>query len=173
MRKKTQIMQPARLNQTLKQYGFRLTIPRQAILAALRKANRHFSAEELYLAVHKQYPAIGLATVYRTLELLCQIGLILKCDFGDGLSRYELAVGPDEKHHHHLICTACNRVIDFSELVEEETRVTKELEKVLSKKYSFRIDTHQIHFLGLCKKCLSELKGPDLPFAGGALEQEQ
>jgi Fur family ferric uptake transcriptional regulator len=162
-------MQLAWLNQTFKEYGYRLTVPRQAILAALSKASKHFSAEELYHAVHKKYPAIGMATVYRTLDLLCQIGLILKFEFGDGLSRYELAVGPDERHHHHLVCTTCSRVIDFSELVEEETRVTKELEKVLAKKYTFKIDTHQIHFLGLCEKCLSGLKESKPSTAVGGL----
>lgn len=163
-------MQLAWLNQIFREYGCRLTIPRQAILEALRKANKHFSAEELYHVVHKKYPAIGLATVYRTLELLCQIGLIFKFDFGDGLSRYELAVGPDQNHHHHLICTTCGRIIDFSELVEEETRVTRELENVLSKKYNFKIDSHQTHFLGLCEKCLSDLKGSKRSTAVGGLE---
>jgi Fur family ferric uptake transcriptional regulator len=151
-------MNHTELYRSLRENGYRLTVPRQAILQKLAKTTRHFSAEQLYHSVHKKYPAVGLATVYRTLEMLCQVGLVLKHDFGDGLSRYEVAVSPNQEHHHHLICTECGRIIDFSEMVEEETRITKELEKILSKKYRFRIGSHQINFLGLCAKCISERK---------------
>ncbi len=134
-------------------HGYRLTVPRQAILDTLSKSKKHLSAEDIYLAVHKAYPGIGLTTVYRTLELLSQMGLVLKFDFGDGRSRYELAEGPGAKHHHHLVCTGCGRIIDYSEFIDEEVKVLKRIEKSLSRKYKFKINSHQIHFLGLCGKC--------------------
>ena len=134
-------------------HGYRLTMPRQAILSILSKSREHLSAEDIYLAVHRAYPGVGLATVYRTLELLTRMGLVSKFDFGDGRSRYELAEGPNTNHHHHLICTGCGRIIDYSELADEETKVLKQIEQTLSKKYNFNINSHRMHFLGLCNKC--------------------
>ena len=133
--------------------GYRLTVPRQAILNILNKSKEHLSAEDIYMAVHRVYPGIGLATVYRTLELLVRMGLVFKFDFGDGKSRYELSEGLNKNHHHHLVCTGCGRIIDYSELVDEEIKVLKRIEKTISKKYNFEINSHQIHFLGLCAKC--------------------
>jgi len=134
-------------------HGYRLTAPRHAVLNILSKSRKHLSAEDIYLAVHKAYPGIGLATVYRTVELLTRTGLVSKFDFGDGSSRYELAKDPDTNHHHHLVCTVCGRVIDYSEFINEETKVLKQIEKTLSKKHNFSIKSHRIYFLGLCNKC--------------------
>ena len=133
--------------------GYRLTIPRQVILNVLSTNPGHLSTEDIYLAVHKTYPAVGLTTVYRTLDLLTQMGLVSKFDFGDGRSRYELAAGPNIKHHHHLVCTNCGRVIDYTLFTNKETELLTQTEDALSKKYNFKINSHQIHFLGLCEKC--------------------
>lgn len=133
--------------------GYRLTIPRQAILETLSRTSNHLSAEEIYLSVHKIYPAVGLTTVYRTLELLEQMGMVYKFDFGDGRARYELAEGPNARHHHHLVCTTCSRIIDYEDFIEDEVKVLTQVEQALSKKYNFKITTHQMHFLGLCDKC--------------------
>jgi len=99
--------------------GYRLTVPRQIILDVLSKTSKHLSAEDIYHAVHKGYPAIGLTTVYRTLELLVQMGLVFKFDFGDGRARYELSEGPKgARHHHHLVCTDCGRAIDYTDFID-------------------------------------------------------
>jgi len=133
--------------------GFRLTLPRQAILNVFAENPKHLSAEEIFLSVHKNYPGIGLATVYRTLDLLTQMGLILKFDFGDGRSRYELASGAIKEHHHHMVCTRCGRIIDYGDFMEQEVEFMKGLEAELSKKHKFKINSHQIHFYGLCERC--------------------
>jgi len=134
--------------------GFRLTIPREAILDVLNKTQRHLSAEDIYLTVHKIYPTIGLTTVYRTLELLVQMGLVFKFDFGDGRARYELSEGPKGvRHHHHLVCISCGRVIDYTDFIEDEVELLRKTEKGLSKKYNFEITNHLIQFYGLCDKC--------------------
>jgi len=134
--------------------GYRLTVPRQAILDVLSKTSKHLSAEDIYLAVHKVYPAIGLTTVYRTLELLVQTGMVFKFDFGDGRARYELSERPGSAgHHHHLVCTGCRRIIDYSDFINEELELLKQTEKGLSKKYNFKITNHLIQFYGLCEKC--------------------
>ncbi|MDD5084818.1 MAG: transcriptional repressor [Candidatus Omnitrophica bacterium] len=129
-------------------------MPREAILSTLGKASKHLSAEEIYLAVHKIYPNIGLTTVYRNLELLIGTGLVNKFDFGDGRARYELSEGPmGARHHHHLICTNCGRVIDYTDFINEEVELLKKTERGLSKKYDFRIAGHLIQFHGLCNRC--------------------
>ena len=135
--------------------GFRITLPRQAILEALtNNSTKHLSAEEIYFEVHKRYPGIGLTTVYRTLEILVNMGLVFRFDFGDGKSRYELLQGPNAvTHHHHLVCTNCGRVIDYTEFIEQEKGLLDKIEKVLSEKYKFNIKSHQIQFSGLCEKC--------------------
>lgn len=132
--------------------GYRLTIPRQAILDVLSRSKKHLSAEDIYLSVHKIYPAVGLTTVYRTLDLLAEMGLVFKFDFGDGRSRYEMIEGT-KKHHHHLVCTNCGRIIDYSDFIEEEVKLFNQVEDVLSKKHNFEITAHHVQFLGRCSKC--------------------
>jgi len=144
---------PPWLYDRLRNAGFRLTLPRQAILNVFAENPKHLSAEEIFLSVHKNYPGIGFATVYRTLDLLTQMGLIFKFDFGEGRSRYELASKTAKQHHHHLICTRCSRIIDYSDFMEEEIKFIKGLEAELSKKHKFKINSHQIHFYGLCERC--------------------
>ncbi|MBU1006260.1 MAG: transcriptional repressor [Candidatus Omnitrophica bacterium] len=134
--------------------GYRITVPRQAILSVLSKTEDHLSAEDIYLKVHKIYPGVGLTTVYRTLDILVNMALVFKFDFGDKRARYELREGPKgERHHHHLICTGCNRVIDYTDFVDEEKDLLDKAEKGLSKKYNFKISGHSIQFYGLCEKC--------------------
>jgi len=106
------------------------------------------------MKVYPRHPHIGLTTVYRTLDVLSDIGLVYKFDFGDGRARYELAEGPKGiNHHHHLVCTSCNRVVDYTDFIDEEVELLKETEKGLSKKYDFRITNHLIQFYGLCGSC--------------------
>jgi len=134
--------------------GYRLTLGREAILDVLAKAAGHLSAEDIYMKVHPRYPNIGLTTIYRTLDVLSDIGLLYKFDFGDGRARYELAEGPKGvHHHHHLVCTSCNRVIDYTDFIDEEVELLHQTEKGLSKKYDFKINNHLIQFYGICKEC--------------------
>lgn len=144
---------PKLLHGKLTDRGFRLTLPRQVILNLFQGNRQHLSADEVFLTVRSRYPGIGIATVYRNLEILARAGLLLKFDFGDRRSRYELAGESKEDHHHHLICTQCGRIIDYSDFMEKEVKFVKELETELSQKYNFKIQNHQIHFRGLCEKC--------------------
>jgi len=146
---------PPWLRQRLANAGFRLTLPRQVILDVLGQTPQHLSAEEVFFRVHQFYPGIGLATVYRTLDLLTRVGLVFKFDFGDGRSRYELVTGAAKQPHHHIICTNCGRIIDFGHSIDEERKLIAALERELSKKHGFKINAHQIHFYGLCKDCRS------------------
>jgi len=141
-----------------RRHGYRLTKPRKAVLGVLNETSKHLSAEDIYLAIHKSYTDIGFATIYRTLDLLVKMNLVNRFEFGDGKARYELIYEQEEEptHHHHLICTRCGKVIDYSDFIEEETKLIERIECELSKKYNFRIDRHIIQFYGLCDDCKIE-----------------
>ena len=137
-----------------KKYGHRLTAPRKAIIKILSNTNNHPSVEEIYMDVHKKYPSIGITTVYRTLDLLVNWGLVHKFDFGEGKSRYELIEHPNGLgHHHHLICVNCKRIINYTDLISDEIELFKKLENRLSDKYNFKINNHIIEFYGICNEC--------------------
>ena len=131
----------------------RWTVPREAILEFLSRSSKHMSVKEIYASLYKSYPGMGLTTVYRTLELLARMGLINKLTLGDGQSRYEFKSGEKEEHHHHLICTECGEIINYTEFLDEELELVRKTEERLAKKYNFKILDHNIEFLGTCKKC--------------------
>ncbi len=137
--------------------GYRITSGREAVLDVLSKSSQHLSAEDIYMKVHPKYPNIGLTTIYRTLDVLADLGLVFKFDFGDKRARYELAEGPKgAHHHHHLICTSCKRVIDYTDFIDEEIELLNQTEKGLSRKYDFKITNHLIQFYGLCNNCIKK-----------------
>ena len=100
----------------------------------------------------KNCPEIGLATVYRTIILLEEVGVICKLDLNDGCSRYEL-VRKDEGHrHHHLVSNECKSVI------EVQDDLLDELEEEVERSYGFKIIDHSVKFFGVCRKCQSKMK---------------
>jgi len=111
------------------------------------------SAKEIYVVLSKAYPGIGLSTIYRTLGLLVRAGFLTKIDIGDGQSRYEFKSDEINKHHHHLICTNCRKIIDYSDFFNEELDLVNKTEKSLARKYNFIVQDHSIDFYGLCKDC--------------------
>ena len=144
---------PHRMRRKFKDHVSRWTMPREAILELLSKSSKHMSAKEIYASLYDSYPGMGLTTVYRTLDLLARMGIVTKLTLGDGQSRYEFKSREKEDHHHHLICTSCGRIIDYSEFLEEELSLVKKTEERLEKKFNFVIQDHNIEFLGLCEKC--------------------
>ena len=134
--------------------GYRLTLGREAILDILSKSEGHLSAEDIYMKIHSRHPNIGLTTIYRTVDVLSSLGMVYKLDFGDGRARYEFAEGPKGvHHHHHLVCTGCSRVIDYTDFIDDEIELLNQTERGLSKKYNFKIKNHLIQFYGLCQHC--------------------
>jgi Fur family ferric uptake transcriptional regulator len=131
----------------------RWTLPRESILDLLSKTSKHMSAQEIYKDLNKVYPGIGQSTIYRTLSLLVQTGFLNKIDIGNGPSRYEYRSGNKKAHHHHLICTKCGKIIDYSDFIDEEEKLVKEAEKNIAGKYKFQVKDHNIEFYGLCKDC--------------------
>jgi len=132
---------------------FYLTLPREAILELLSRTSKHLSAKETYAYLLKKYPGIGLSTVYRTLNLLSQMGLINRLDIAKGQSCYEFRSGEKDKHHHHLICNKCGKIIDYRDFIDEEQKLVKEAKKKFAGKYNFQVQNYSIEFYGLCKDC--------------------
>lgn len=134
--------------------GYRFTLPRRIILQILGNTEKHLSAEEIYLRAYQIYPAIGLTTVYRTLDLLVKNGLVMKLESGEGRARYELA-GKVEgvSCHQHLICMNCRTFLDSRELTEEELEVIERMKEKLYQKYGFKVKNCILQFYGECKEC--------------------
>lgn len=142
------------LSDKFREKGLRFTKPRQVIGEVLTNDSRPLSAEEIYLKVHESYPKIGLTTVYRNLEKLEQMGLVLKLHLGDGRNRYKLYQDPlNPEYHHHMICTSCKRIIDYEDFENEEIRLLRKVQKVFAQKHNFEITGQFIQFYGVCKSC--------------------
>ncbi len=136
------------LREKLKEKGFKLTPQRRAILdIILETEGKHLSAEEIYDLVKVKCPDIGLATVYRTMQMFEEVGLVYKHNFDEVRSRYEINHHNEYHQHHHLICVGCSRVIE----VEED--LLEQLESGIEKKYNFEISNHNVKFFGYCEKC--------------------
>jgi len=132
----------------LKEKGFKLTPQRRATLdVIINNQGKHLNTEEIYDLVKQDCPEIGLATVYRTLQLLDEICVISKLSLDDGCSRYELNTHEDDHQHHHLICQKCG------EIIEVEIDLLEHLEEEIEKVYNFKINDHKVKFFGMCSKC--------------------
>jgi len=132
----------------------RLTTAREIVLNILHDTSEHLSASDIYLKAHEINPEIGLTTIYRTLELLEQMSLVQKFDFGDGHTRYELFNNPGGKgHHHHLVCMKCRKIIDYTEFINDEIEFIEKTQNKLAKRYNFKITDHAISFYGICENC--------------------
>ena len=140
-----------RFKTLLKQNGLKVTMQRIAILEALvNRPDKHLTAEEIYECVKIKNPEIGLATVYRTIQLLAELNLIDKLDLGDGYSRYEIGHKDCQNsthHHHHLICLNCGNVLTFQDDLLET------LEGSIRKTMNFEVVNHEVKLFGYCQEC--------------------
>lgn len=127
--------------------GHKMTPQRWAIISIfLINKGRHLSADDVYGMLKETYPNNGIATVYRTLELLEEITVLRKMDFGDGRARYEVA-DEESHHHHHLVCTECGKITEF------EDDLLDSLEQAIERKTGFKIRDHVAKFYGVCGEC--------------------
>jgi Fur family ferric uptake transcriptional regulator len=128
----------------LRKQGYRLTPQRLMILEQIEAAEGHISAEEILQRIREHYPSLNISTVYRTLELLKELGLATETDMGDGRVRFH-TIG--KGRHHHLVCSKCGQVID---LAEEELTPLSDL---LNTRYGFKADLHHLAIFGRCRNC--------------------
>lgn len=126
----------------------KLTPQRRVVLQTLlENQDLHMSAEEVYSLAKEKDTEIGLATIYRTLELLADLNIVHKLNFGDGRSRYELCNVPYEHHHHHLICLNCNQILEVKE------DLLQHLEALIEREHNFKIVDHRVQVYGYCSDC--------------------
>lgn len=144
-----QTLDKSGMKEQLKQHGYKFTGQRRSILDVLvRYPDKHLSTEEIYNYVKETNPDIGLATVYRALMLMVRLGLVVKLELDDGISRYELSKENEDHRHHHLICSNCGCVS------EVEDDLLESLEKEILLKNRFLVQDHRVKFYGLCEKCM-------------------
>jgi len=137
-----------RIKKQLHSASYKLTPQREAtVRVLLENEEDHLSAEDVYLLVKEKSPEIGLATVYRTLELLTELKIVDKINFGDGVSRYDLRQEGAAHFHHHLVCIECGAVDEIQEDLLED------VEAVVERKWNFKIKDHRLTFHGICYRC--------------------
>ncbi len=130
--------------------GIRLTPQRKDIIRILiNDENKHLSASDIYDLLQDKNNTMGLATVYRTLDLLTKMGIVVKRDFDGETSRYELVI--NKVNHHHLICKKCGKVIEIPDFLPEDIK-----NKLLQKK-GFKPVDYSIKFYGYCQECRKKL----------------
>ena len=128
----------------LSQAGYRITQPRRAVIGALLEDEGHHSPAEVHERAKTHCPTVGLVTVYRTLELLADLGLVRRIHTDDGCHGYANA---SHGHHHHLVCRQCGAAVEFegcdlSALFEQIGRAT-----------GYCVDEHLLELVGLCPSC--------------------
>ena len=135
------------IEEKLKEKECKLTPQRRATLNVLiENQSKHLSTEEIYDLVKDKFPDIGLATIYRTLQLFDDFDIIKKLNFNDGCYRYELS--EDQRHqHHHLLCLKCGNVYEFDDDLLDE------LEHKIHKNSAFAVTDHMVKFFGYCIEC--------------------
>lgn len=134
-----------RLNDHLKEHGLKTSTQRNLVLEIMLREKKHLTVEELYAIVKAEHPDIGIATVYRTVRLLCEANIARELPITQQVSRYEIV--SEGNHHDHLICTSCGRFVEISsEQIERE-------QLLIAKKYDFTLTDHSLILYGICKQC--------------------
>lgn len=132
----------------LRKHGYKFTPQRRVVIQAIASSQDHLTPAAIYEKVHQEHPSIGLATIYRTLDILTKLGLICELHAGGSCHSYTTSAS---EHHHHLICSNCGKVIDFSGYD------LSLLEQRLSLETGFEINDHLLEFTGLCQACQKEV----------------
>ncbi|HEX8034703.1 MAG TPA: Fur family transcriptional regulator [Ktedonobacterales bacterium] len=142
--------QQEELGRRLRHLGLRVTPQRLLVMQALASGSGHLTADEIMRWTAERYPAINLATIYRTLDLLTSVGLVTQTDLGSGVAHFEL-VG--DSLHHHLICEHCGAMVEVDDALLAPVR-----ERLL-RDHGFRASARHIALFGTCKHCLEESRG--------------
>jgi Fe2+ or Zn2+ uptake regulation protein len=132
------------LDTTLHETRHRVTGQRRVLLEIIRAQGEHLDADELYRLARQRYPRLSRSTVYRTMRLLRDLGLIDEVHLGQDHHHYEIKA---PVHHHHLICLGCGQVLEFSNALAEE------LAAGVARQHSFEIREIRIDLTGYCASC--------------------
>jgi Fur family transcriptional regulator, ferric uptake regulator len=131
----------------LRNAGLRNGGARRAVVTYLAEQHCCRSAHEIFGGIHTAGGKVGIASVYRVLETLAELRLVQRVDLGDGIARFEAALPEGERHHHHLVCSACGRVEPFS-----DDGLELALERVAGK-LGYAMDQHEVVLHGACGDC--------------------
>ncbi|MDG1752300.1 MAG: ferric iron uptake transcriptional regulator [Thalassotalea sp.] len=130
-------------NEELKRAGLKITLPRIKILAILQNPqNQHISAEDVYKILLDHNEEIGLATVYRVLNQFDDAGIVSRHHFEGGKSVFELS---HKKHHDHLVCLKCGKVVEF------EDDVIEQRQEDIAKHHKIKLTNHSLYLYGECE----------------------
>ncbi|MBL8023002.1 MAG: transcriptional repressor [Elusimicrobia bacterium] len=136
------------LRQSIQARGLRETSQREGVLRFLAQAKGHLTLEDIYEALRSRLSGIGRATVFRTVKLLEEIGLVSRVTFADGQARYEYAYG--REHHDHMICVDCGKALEFSSPAIER------LQTEAARARGFELRWHRHEMFGRCSVCSSK-----------------
>jgi Fur family ferric uptake transcriptional regulator len=131
---------------TLERDGYRLSAPRSAVVETLADLGCSVTAKEIGDHLRQRDEDVGVASIYRTLDLLERLGLARRVDAAEGIARYE-PVDPSGEHHHHLVCASCGEVTAF-----EDRDLERAIER-LSGRVDYAIDAHDVTLRGECPAC--------------------
>lgn len=132
----------------LEREGYRLSAPRSAVVQTLADLGCSVTAKEIADRLHDRGQDIGVASIYRTLELLDKLRLTRRVDAAEGIARYE-PIGPRGEHHHHIVCDTCGQVSTF-----EDSDLERAIERLASR-VDYAIDGHDVTLRGECPTCRS------------------
>jgi len=127
--------------------GYRASAPRSAVLDLIARQECVLSAREIADELRSGGREVGVATVYRTLELLESLRLLQRLDVGGESARYEPALPGGEHHHHHLVCDECNRVTPF-----EDAGLERAIDR-LAGRLDYTVGDHDVILRGTCPEC--------------------
>lgn len=133
------------IESALRHHGYKVTPQRRMIIDEIINTHEHQTPAAIHERVQIEHPGIGLVTIYRTLEILEECGLICETHAGHSCRSYLLR--ESFAHHHHLICSDCGKVVDFTDCG------LNELESKLKEKSGFKINGHLLEFIGQCGDC--------------------
>ena len=138
----------------LHEAGYRFTDQRQRVVNVLRDSRDHPTAEDIYTRLRSRGERVSMGTIYRTVELLEKIGLVRRIILSNR-SRYELVKdSSDMKHHYHLVCEKCGRVMDISEdILKAHAKSLEELVTEVGEVSGFQVSGHQFRIFGTCHNC--------------------
>jgi Fur family ferric uptake transcriptional regulator len=131
---------------TLERDGYRLSAPRSAVVGCLADLGCSVTAKEIGDRLRERGEDIGVASIYRTLDLLDSLSLARRVDAAEGVARYE-PVDPSGEHHHHIVCESCGEVSPF-----EDGELERAIER-LSARVDFAIAAHDVTLRGECPDC--------------------
>lgn len=134
----------ASFKRIIREMGLKVTQQRIGILESLTAGRAHVTAQEVFEEVNVRYPEIGFATVYRFLRKMTEQGFVTEVRMGGLPARYELT---PKKHHDHLTCTSCGRIVEF------ENHEIEKLQEIVARNHNFCLTHHVLELYGICSEC--------------------